>query len=260
MRILHPDQDWAWLERDIAILAEQGEPARDKLSRIADVADIRRAAIARMRRIDRMPVTPKAALAFQDALLMLLLSYRPVRCRNLAETRLGSNLIFDNEFKAGRLHYDHTKTGARYDVPLPTAVLLRLRKFMTTYRPVLASPCSAEHAWLTLEGRPLCARRLSQRVAHATEQELGIRITPHLFRDCLATTVSEIAPENIEDAARLLGHHWPTQRHKDGNFEPAIETYRQRSGSTKAGRELAKLQAAYHIRPRPRKRGGRSGT
>src|SRR5262249_53916395 len=94
LRILSPDQDWAWLERDIAILADEARPAREQLSRIADVADIRRAAIARMRHVDRMPLTPKAALAYQDGLLMLLLSYRPVRCRNLAETRFGINLIF----------------------------------------------------------------------------------------------------------------------------------------------------------------------
>jgi hypothetical protein len=83
---------------------------------------------------------------------------------------------------------------------------------------------------------------------------LGIRITPHLFRDCLATTISEIAPEHIEDAARLLGHHWPSEERRDENFKPMIETYRQRSGSTKAARELATLQANYQIRPRPQKR------
>jgi integrase/recombinase XerC len=254
MRILYPDQDWAWLERDITILAEEAEPARDKLSRIADIADIRQAAIARMRHIERMPLTPKAALAYQDGLVMLLLSYRPVRCRNLAETRLGINLIFDEAFTQGRLSYHQTKTGVRYEVPLPSAVLLRLRKFVSTYRPMLACDTSSDHAWLSVDGRPLSSHRLCQRIARATEKALGIRITPHLFRDCLATTISEIAPEHIEDAARLLGHHWPSEERRDENFKPMIETYRQRSGSTKAARELATLQANYQIRPRPQKR------
>jgi len=256
MRILYPDQDWAWLERDITILAEEAEPARDKLSRIADIADIRQAAIARMRHIDRMPLTPKTALAYQDGLVMLLLSYRPVRCRNLAETRLGINLIFDDTFNHGRLRYPQTKTGVRYEVPLPSAVLFRLRKFLSTYRPLLSRDASSDYAWLSVDGRALGTHRLSQRIARATEHELGIRITPHLFRDCLATTVSEIAPENIEDAARLLGHHWPAEEHRDDNFKPTIETYRQRSGSTRAARELAAIQAGYLIRPRPRKRDG----
>jgi integrase/recombinase XerC len=253
MRILHPDRDWAWLQRDIAILAEEARPTRDKLARIADVSDIRRAAIARMQRIDQVPLTAKAALAYQDGLVMLLLSYRPVRRRNLAETRLGINLIVDETFKVGRLCYPQTKTSARYEVPLPISVLHRLRKFLSIYRPLLAGPETTDAAWLSVNGQLLSANRLSQRIARATLEELGIRITPHLFRDCLATTVSEIAPENIEDAARLLGHHWPADKRVNHARVPSIETYRQRSGSTKASRELALLQAPYRIRPRPRR-------
>jgi len=109
-------------------------------------------------------------------------------------------------------------------------------------------------AWLSRNGTPLSGDQLCRRIARASEQELGKRITPHLFRDCLATTVSETAPERTEDAARLLGHREASGKARPFRRTPAIETYRQVSGTTAAGRKLAALQEHYRVRPRPRRR------
>ncbi len=254
MRILHPQQDWRWLQQDARALGDEATPVRDKLSRIADVANLRKAAIRRMRGAGETPPTVHSALAFQDGLIMLLLAYRPVRRRNLAETRLGINLVFDDEFKTGRLCYEHTKSGTRYDAPLPRIVLHWLRRFLTTYRPVLTGPNITNEAWLSSNGRALSGDMLCHRVGEATRQELGIRITPHLFRDCLATTVSEIAPENIEDAARLLGHNWPAPHRSNRSTVPTTEIYRQRAGTTATAERLSEIQQPYRVRLHSRRR------
>ena len=206
MRVLHPQRDWRWLWEDAEILYEEACPVRSKLSKICDISDIRRAAIARMRRAEAKPKTTATALEFQDGFVMLLLSYRPVRRRNLAETRLAINLVFDQAFRSGQLLYERTKAGNRYEAVLPDKVLPWLRRFIEVYRPILAGPGVTDEAWLSREGGPLSASQLQRRIRRATEEELGKPISLHLFRDCLATTVSEIAPERIEDAARILGH------------------------------------------------------
>jgi hypothetical protein len=255
MRVLHPQRDWRWLWEDAETLCEEAGPVGDKLSRIADIRDIRRAAIARMRRAEAKPKTTATALKFQDGFLMLLLSYRPVRRRNLAETRLGVNLIFDRAFRAGRLLYESTKAGNQYDAVLPDKVLLWLRRFIEVYRPILAGPGVTDEAWLSREGGPLSASQLQRRIRRATQEELGKPISLHLFRDCLATTVSEIAPERIEDAARILGHRQVCDSGRKFRPQlPAIEFYRQVSATALAGQKLAALQEPYRMHRRQGKR------
>jgi hypothetical protein len=251
MRVLHPQRDWRWLREDAETLCEEAGPVCDKLSRIADIRDIRRAAIARMRRAEAKPKTTATALEFQDGFVMLLLSYRPVRRRNLAETRLGVNLVFDQAFRSGRLLYESTKAGNRYEAVLPDKLLPWLRRLVEVYRSILAGPRITDEAWLSREGAPLSAGQLQRRIRRATQAELGKPISLHLFRDCLATTVSEIAPERIEDVARLLGHRQARNTSRNSAHQlPAIEFYRQVSATTLAGRKLAALQEPYRIRRR----------
>jgi integrase/recombinase XerC len=253
MRALHPYQDWRWLWEDAETLCAEAEPVRDKLSRIADIRDIRRAAIARMRRAEAKPKLAATALEFQDGFVMLLLSYRPVRRRNLTETRLGVNLIFDKAFTSGRLVYESTKAGNRYEAVLPDKMLPWLRRLVEVYRPILAGPGITDEAWLSSEGARLSDTQLQRRICRATQAELGKPISLHLFRDCLATTVSEIAPERIEDAARILGHGVARDAGRKSRHQlPAIEFYRQASGTTLAGRKLSALQEPYRIRRYPR--------
>src|SRR6266436_6520541 len=115
MRILDPDGDWRWLRSDADLLLRDARPVREKTTRMASICDIRSAAIRRMRRAEQAPALITSALMFQDGFIMLMLSYRPVRRRNLAATRLGTNLVFDAAFTSGRLRYEETKMGNRYD-------------------------------------------------------------------------------------------------------------------------------------------------
>ena len=254
-RVLEPQQDWRWLWDDAEILSQEAGPVGDKLSRICDIRDIRRVAIARMRRAEAKPKTIATALQFQDGFVMLLLSYRPVRRRNLAETRLGINLVFDQAFRSGRLLYETTKAGNRYEAVLSDKLLPWLRRFIEVYRPILAGPGVTDEAWLSREGGALSASQLQRRIRRATQEELGKPISLHLFRDCLATTVSEIAPERIEDAARILGHRQARDsRRKSRHQLPAIEFYRQVSATTLAGQKLAALQEPYRLHRRHGKR------
>ena len=58
----------------------------------------------------------------------------------------------------------------------------------------------------------------------------------------------------LASAARLLGHRTSPGKGRSHRRAPAIETYRQVSGSTAAGRRLAALQDLYRVRPQPRRR------
>jgi integrase len=164
-------------------------------------------------------------------------------------------LVVDQAFRSGRLIYESTKAGNRYEAVLPDKLLPWLRRFIEVYRPILAGPGVTDEAWLSREGGPLSAGQLQRRIRRATQQELGKPISLHLFRDCLATTVSEIAPERIEDAARILGHRQARDSGRKSRHQlPAIEYYRQVSATTLAGRKLAALQEPYRLHRRQGKR------
>jgi hypothetical protein len=168
LRILKPLEDWSWLSRDAELLHEAGSPTHNKLAEIVDIPEIRNAAIHRLRRVERLPKTVKAALEFQDGIIILLLSYRPVRRRNLAETRLGINLIVDANVTFGTLVYERTKAGHRYEAELPLRLLPWLKLFLEVYRPLLAGDGSGSAAWLSTAGTPLSAKRIWRRIRRAT--------------------------------------------------------------------------------------------
>jgi site-specific DNA recombinase len=61
----------------------------------------------------------------------------------------------------------------------------------------------------------LSEQQIYTKVCAATEEELSVRLSPHLFRDALATGIATDDPEHIRMASRLLGHADPrtTERH-----------------------------------------------
>src|SRR5262249_37703015 len=151
--------------------------------------------------------------------------------------------------------YENTKAGNPYEAVLPDKLLPWLRRFIEVYRPILAGPGVTDEAWLSREGGPLSAGQLQRRIRRATQEELGKPISLHLVRDCLAPTVSEIAPERTEDAPRILGHRQARDSGRKSKHQlPAIEFYRQVSATTLAGQKLAALQEPYRVRRRHGKR------
>ena len=74
-------------------------------------------------------------------------------------------------------------------------------------RPVLlAGQPATDRLWIIWEGRPLTAGCCRTQIARITRERLGVRLTPHLFRDCVASTIAEHAPEHLGIIARILGH------------------------------------------------------
>ncbi|QQP90544.1 hypothetical protein IGS68_04665 [Skermanella sp. TT6] len=71
---------------------------------------------------------------------------------------------------------------------------------------LLAGQPASDRLWIIWEGRPLTAHCCRTQVARITRLRLGVRLTPHLFRDCVASTIAEHDPEHYGIIARILGH------------------------------------------------------
>ena len=91
--------------------------------------------------------------------------------------------------------------------PLPPWVVALLDLYLARARPLLQPPSPGP--WLfpgAREGRPKTAHGLRQQVAAATEDELGLRLTPHQFRHACGLIYLIANPGGHEVVRHLLGH------------------------------------------------------
>jgi integrase len=88
----------------------------------------------------------------------------------------------------------------------------------------------------------MSARDVEVLIANVTEQTIGIRISPHLFRTADATTAAEAAPNMPHLASALLGH-------KDTRI---TEEHYNRASSLNAGNRYADVILRKHYRQQDR--------
>ena len=60
--------------------------------------------------------------------------------------------------------------------------------------------------WISTRRKGISQQALYFKICQLSERLLGVRLNPHLMRDCAASAMSSDAPEYILAAARILGH------------------------------------------------------
>ena len=86
-----------------------------------------------------------------------------------------------------------------------------------------------------------------KRISFVTDAILGHPIPPHLFRDCLFTTIAEAAPEQIQIGSRLLGHRSPATGEKHYNQAQGLVAQRQHHALVK---KLRRRKPAHTLEAR----------
>src|SRR5580704_827976 len=120
LRAIAPEGNWGWLAQLYRTLRSKVRPVRDKLFRLRPIDEL---ATLGERLMDEAESAPewsarRRAVGYRDGFLITLLSYRPVRLKNLATMRLGRHLV-----KAGgswRIVFaaDETKSRIPYEAVL----------------------------------------------------------------------------------------------------------------------------------------------
>ena len=87
-------------------------------------------------------------------------------------------------------------------------------------------------------GRPLGTSTAHENIVRVTERELGVRINPHLFRDCVATSVALYDPEHVRITAPLLGHASLRTSTRHYNQAKAAEAIRRHQANLLTRRRL----------------------
>jgi integrase len=209
-----PDANWSWLNRRVARLKFQAKPSREKRYAIQNTLDLYNYGKQLMDEADLGAGGELAATQrYQSGLIIALLAARPLRIRNFQAITIGKSLRWDGKGYWLTFSADETKTGSAIDEPFPEDLLPYLEAFIKTRRPVLlrrASGGSAKVAhrslWVDRSGEKMQEFTLRSLIERYTEQRFGRAVWPHLFRDCLLTSVAIDQPDLMRVSATLLGH------------------------------------------------------
>jgi integrase/recombinase XerD len=108
---------------------------------------------------------------------------------------------------------DDTKMRTPIEEPLPDDLIPYLEAFLRTWRPVLLRQTGKSggvpthrRLWVDRAGKPMKEATLRSLIKRYTEKEFGTAVWPHLFRDCLLTSVAVDQPDLMRIGATLLGH------------------------------------------------------
>jgi len=151
----------------------------------------------------------RAAVTAQLAIAILILIRAPVRMQNLAEIRIGINLIRPagpgTPYMLVFPGYD-VKNGVPLEFAFDEATTSLIDEYIYQHRPHLMQ--GFDHDWLFAgAGREHKATKtLSEQISKRLWKELGLEITPHQFRHAAAYIMLKADPGNYELVRRVLGH------------------------------------------------------
>lgn len=217
-RAMRPDVSWAWLSRRGTRLKIKAKPSREKRHAMQHTLDLYRFGkrlmdTARQKSRWKRATGVGAAKQYQSGLIVALLAARPLRMRNFQAILIGQSLRWDGSGYWLTFSPEETKTGRLIDEPLPADLIPYLETFLRTWRPILVRQAirysgtpTHRRLWVDKFGKPMQEATLRDLIKRHTRQEFGTALWPHLFRDCLLTSVAVDQPDLMRSSAALLGH------------------------------------------------------
>lgn len=210
LRACSPPHGVEWLTKLAHRMVNRAVPSRPKLPRMARVIDVdllaerlMSASLQQLRQGQR-----SGAVTYRDGLMIALLINRPMRLRNLASLRIGHSFIIDDFGMRMIFPPKETKKGVPLDWSVPERLELAVLTYIGEVRHGLLKPGIDDEGWFWIgrRGRRMPDTDISIRVTKTTRKYLGRDLSPHLFRDCVATEITLERPEQIGISKHLLGH------------------------------------------------------
>jgi hypothetical protein len=230
---LCPASDWQWLCDVQARAQRQAMPERSKAARLVPQEALIEVGQALMCQAEAMPLTPglragprHPALLYRDGMMIALLAMRPLRQSNFLGLELDRHLCRQGRGWWIAIPGTDTKSHRPIEAAFPELLIPALERYLAVYRPLLLDMCgpanpaypgqaAGQHVWVSRCGTALTSGALWKLIERHTQAAFGQALTPHLFRDCAATSLGDQNPDEVRLAAQLLGHasFQTTERH-----------------------------------------------
>ncbi|MBP7065723.1 tyrosine-type recombinase/integrase [Ferrovibrio sp.] len=203
-----PAEDWGWLKAIIAQLDAKARHGRMPEAPPVFTGQVVPVCVRELTLIsETVSKTPiRDAVQYRNLLLMLVLSYLPLRRTSMAALELGVSFRRVDGVWGVILQGEHMKTGAAFSAALPSSINKFIELYIERYRPRLLDGASQTALWVTRDGTSMSDHQIYVEVKKATKKHLGVKLATHQFRDVAAQTLVTSNPENIELARALLSH------------------------------------------------------
>jgi integrase/recombinase XerD len=217
IRVMAPEQDWAWLRSIENRVRHAAISVHNKRSRVVPAELLCDFGIELMTVAEDAKSGPplQRACQYRDGLMIALLAARPLRRRNFARIEIGHHLLAEGDTYWIRFDESETKTGEPIDAPFPQALVSFLERYLSEYRPLLlkrdgrwkrqrGGPDLA--LWVSAHGSAMTEIAIYCRITRLTRVRFGHVINPHLFRDSAATSIAIEDPEHVHIVRNIIGH------------------------------------------------------
>jgi integrase len=203
--ILAPGRDLAWLGEVEADLRYEARP-RPKYHRLVSsdrLLALGLELIGRGEASGHVTDLTRARLV-RDGLMIALLALCPIRLRNFADLCIGRQMRRIGETWWIILEAAETKSGRPDERPVPEILTAHIDHWLERWHPLFLEPGDA--FWPSTKGGQLAYTYVGQIITETTLRELGVAVSPHLFRDCAVYTVAIAAGDQMGVASALLQH------------------------------------------------------
>jgi len=154
----------------------------------------------------------RRAALYRDGLLLVFLSYHPIRLRNLASLRIGRHLVAQDKSLVLIIDATETKGRQRIQQEFSPRLSCAVRRYIDRYRPVLLRARgrwykpAADELWISHDGSPCSSESFKNIVKKHVVGPNGRPFSPHLFRSMAVTSISIEAPDLVDIIPVILTH------------------------------------------------------
>jgi integrase/recombinase XerD len=230
-RAIAPARSFPVLEQITRYTKRTAKPSRDKRSRLRTPSELRTLGFQLMAQPQRSTARIRYSNRYLDGIAIAMLAATPLRISNFADLQLGQGIQ-----RKGDVYWisvEKTKSGRPIEFGLPPGLTQAIEQYLVEHRPYLLaqggqSPTALQTAfWVSSWGTPLTSQLLAKRISQRTKEAFGVSMSPHLFRDAVATTIAVEDPEHVGMILPILGHTSLKVSEKHYNQAKSLESSRK---------------------------------
>jgi integrase/recombinase XerD len=244
LRAMSADSELAWLAQLARRISARAKPARPKLPRLVDSGVLFAVGLQLMEdaRTHSDGLGIGAAVEYRDGLQIAMLACRPLRLGELMALRVDETIRKVESRYVVQLPASVTKNRRELERPYPGELTEAIDFYIHQVRPVLAarkasSAVGSDAFWVSRRGNPMRPGNVSDRIRRLTRKHVGRDLSPHLFRDCAATSVAIKDPRHIGIVKDVLGHATLRTSEKHYNQATSVSGLRRYQMAIKALRD-----------------------
>jgi len=234
---------WTWLKNAWKNIRRIAKTVRIKLPRIKEARKIEALGLRLMREAERSETRNyrkkigltklQAAQKYRDGFAIALLIRRPFRIKNFYSLEINKNIFFENGTVSFSFEGIEMKNDIPVDIPFPPNLVSHLQRYLSYYRPILltasirSSGENTKALWISGYGKGISEDRFRKMICQRTENEFGVKITPHYFRDSDVTMLTRDAPSSARIIGPVLAHRGVVIANKHYNQSLMIDASRR---------------------------------